>query len=80
METKPLSPNLTEKLFSLIRCGLDLASETPDLSAEDLAALLPVGMKQLIQPILYRAIRRCRVPDHHEDCRRERMCCYQHAL
>lgn len=63
METKPLSPNLTEKLFSLIRCGLDLASETPDLSAEDLAALLPVGMKQLIQPILYRAIRHCRVPE-----------------
>lgn len=61
METT-LTPTLVNKLFAVIRCGLDLESEAPELTAADSAAILSVGMKQSIQPILYRGLKNCGAP------------------
>ena len=44
METT-LTPTLINRLFAVIRCGLDLESEAPELTAADSAAILSVGMK-----------------------------------
>ncbi len=57
-----LSSILINKLFSVIRCGLELDTEVPELSAEDCAAILSIGKRQSIQPIIYRGLVRCSAP------------------
>ena len=59
MENKNLDPNIINKLFAVIRCGLDLESEAPELTAEDCDAILSIGKRQSIQPILYRGLKKC---------------------
>ena len=63
MNSSSLAPILINNLFSLIRCGLELDSSAPELSTEDCAAILSIGMRQSIQPILYRGLVRCGAPE-----------------
>lgn len=54
---------IPEKLFPLIRAGLDLEAEFPELSAEDCAELLSLGKRQSILPILYWGLKKLGAPE-----------------
>ena len=59
-----MTPKVKNALFSVVRMGMDLdAPADLDLSAEDCAALMKIGDRQSIQPIVFRGLKRAGVPE-----------------
>ena len=65
-----------DKLFPILRAGLDLPAELPELSEEDYAALETVGRSQAVLPVIYHGLKRFSVANAQSErlyalCNRE---------
>ena len=63
MEKSNLTPELHDKLFSVICAGLDLNAVPFVVSSDDCRELIHIGSKQSILPIIYRGLKKSGAPD-----------------
>ena len=69
-----MTTELRDKLFAVIRAGMDLSSDQINLSAEDCKELMQVGARQSILPIIHRGLRKSNAPvDVVKECDRARL-------
>lgn len=54
-----MNSNLYDKLFILIRSGLDIECSTSDISIADYESILDLSERHSITPIIYRGIQKC---------------------
>ena len=56
--------NFREKLFSIIRCGLQLNSMDLQITEAELNELIEFGDRQCILPIIYSGLKKMTIPEH----------------
>ncbi len=61
MEEETLT--IRDKLFSVIRAGMSLDTEAPDLSDADCEELIRIGTQQAILPVICRGMKSCGAPE-----------------
>lgn len=62
MEKATLTAELCDKLFSVIRAGLDQSTELYALSETDCKELMTIGARQSILPIIHRGLKNSDAP------------------
>ena len=60
-----LNTNIRDRLFMAIRKGMDIEVPSMELSDEECNAIMQIGERQSIQPVIYRGFKRMNVS---EDC------------
>ena len=58
-----MTTEIRDKLFTVIRSGMDLETHNITLSDAECQELLEIGMSQSVVPVLYRGMKRLAVPD-----------------
>ena len=62
MEKRSLTTELRDKLFAVVRAGMDLGAVPLELSSDDCRELIQIGSKQSILPIVYRGLKKSGAP------------------